>query len=215
MHGGGFVGGDKAFDDTFYGNIGRFFARAGFIAVIPTYRLAPRSVWPAGTEDVAAAVGWVHGNIAGFGGDPDRIIVSGQSAGATHVAAYLFDEKLGPQPGSGVVGGILGSGFYEMTADDKGAGNLAYYGDDPKLYEDRSPLTHAGTGHVPLFLYTAEFDRLSWPSQPIGWPRRFASATANAPSSTGCPATTTSQRSRCLGPPTRSWATGWWRSSIT
>ncbi|HMA06281.1 MAG TPA: carboxylesterase family protein, partial [Ramlibacter sp.] len=37
-------------------------------------------------QDMGAALGWVHDNIAGFGGDPDRICLTGQSGGAMSVA---------------------------------------------------------------------------------------------------------------------------------
>jgi acetyl esterase/lipase len=37
----------------------------GYIGVDATYRLAPLAVWPAGAEDLAAAVQWVSDNIGG------------------------------------------------------------------------------------------------------------------------------------------------------
>ena len=40
--------------------------------------------------DIHAAINWVHDNIANFGGDPNRITIGGQSAGATAVDAYTF-----------------------------------------------------------------------------------------------------------------------------
>uniref|UniRef100_A0A8H7Y880 Carboxylic ester hydrolase n=1 Tax=Psilocybe cubensis TaxID=181762 RepID=A0A8H7Y880_PSICU len=43
-----------------------------------------------GLLDIDAAVQWVHANIANFGGDPDRIILFGQSAGAAATDAYTF-----------------------------------------------------------------------------------------------------------------------------
>jgi len=45
-----------------------------------------------GLLDVEAAVKWVHANIANFGGDPDRIILFGQSAGAAATDAYTFSH---------------------------------------------------------------------------------------------------------------------------
>lgn len=40
--------------------------------------------------DVAAAIKWVYNNIAKFGGDPERITIFGESAGAMAVDAYAM-----------------------------------------------------------------------------------------------------------------------------
>ncbi|KAG6824898.1 hypothetical protein H0H93_001389, partial [Arthromyces matolae] len=43
-----------------------------------------------GLLDIDAAVQWVYDNIASFGGDPERITLFGQSAGAMAIDAYTF-----------------------------------------------------------------------------------------------------------------------------
>ena len=45
------------------------------------YRLAPRFKFPCAHEDACAAFNWVAENCASFGGDPQRIVVAGESAG--------------------------------------------------------------------------------------------------------------------------------------
>src|SRR6202012_5514627 len=52
-------------------------------------RPAPGHRGPSGAQDVAAAVQWVRDNIASRGGDPDRIVVAGNSAGRGPLASYL------------------------------------------------------------------------------------------------------------------------------
>jgi acetyl esterase/lipase len=154
--GGGFVGGDKN-DGVFYGNLGRYFAGHGILTVIANYRLAPAHPWPAGSQDVGAAVAWTRANAKSYGGNPDRIVLYGQSAGATHSAGYLFDTSFQPNGQPGVAAGILMSGPYAFQGQL--LPNLkAYLGDDPSKYPERSPLTHVAKSRTPLLLSVAEYD---------------------------------------------------------
>lgn len=152
VHGGGFVRGNRE------ANIAAYAARHGMVGVAMTYRLAPAHPWPAGAEDVRAAIAWVRANAAGYGGDPTRIVLMGHSAGATHAASYAFDPALHPAEGPGIAGLILGSGFFTMRAGDRSPGNAAYFGADAAEYAARSPMTHAARNRVPLLLFNAEYD---------------------------------------------------------
>jgi triacylglycerol lipase len=154
--GGGFVGGDKRAEDAFYANIGHEFAQRGFLVMVMNYRLAPLHPWPAGGEDVGYAVAWARQHASAHGGDPDRIAIFGQSAGATHVATWLFDASLaGTKP---VAAAILASGTYRVAADRISPNVMAYFGSDASLYEARSPITHVHRTGVPLLLTVSEFD---------------------------------------------------------
>ncbi|WP_216892315.1 carboxylesterase/lipase family protein [Nocardia alni] len=92
IHGGGFVtgaGSTTAFD-------GAAFARDGVVVVTINYRLAvegflllPDRVANRGLLDQLAALTWIRDNIAAFGGDPGRVTVAGESAGAMSVLTLL------------------------------------------------------------------------------------------------------------------------------
>jgi para-nitrobenzyl esterase len=92
LHGGAFERGASALD----GYDGTQFAADGVVTVTANYRLggegfsvldgAPLNL---GLWDAALALEWVHREIAGFGGDPERITVMGESAGGALVAALL------------------------------------------------------------------------------------------------------------------------------
>jgi acetyl esterase/lipase len=156
--GGGFVGGDKNADGVFYPNLGVYFANHGILTVVVNYRLAPKHVFPAGAQDVASALAWCKASAVSHGGNPERIFLVGQSAGASHVATYLFDPAFHGSGDAGVRAAILMSGVYRIATPNPGANAVAYYGSDPSLYEARSPITHARRSRVPLMLSCAEYD---------------------------------------------------------
>jgi acetyl esterase/lipase len=158
IHGGGYVGGDK----SYYGNVTTWFARQGVLGVNATYRLAPVAKWPSATEDVSAMVKWTKDNAARFGGDPGRIFLMGHSAGATHVASYMFNKSLQPSGGPGVVGTVLMSGRYRIhydPNDPNGRAMQAYFGEDASRYPDRSAITHIRDAvRIPVFTVIAEYE---------------------------------------------------------
>lgn len=102
IHGGAFrqgFGHEREFDGAAY-------CRRGVILVTIQYRLGifghlvhpwfnSRGLNP-GLADQLAALKWVYENIRAFGGDPDRITVAGQSAGAISAEALLCLQAAGP-----------------------------------------------------------------------------------------------------------------------
>jgi acetyl esterase/lipase len=126
VHGGGYTRGNKRPPGSaFYDNIMVFAARHGMVGVNVEYRLAPEFPWPAGPEDMGAAVRFVGDKIASYGGDPNRVFLMGHSAGAGHVAAYVsHPEFFGPK-GSGLAGAIFSSGpSYVLNAQEPLDGHL-------------------------------------------------------------------------------------------
>jgi para-nitrobenzyl esterase len=96
IHGGGFVNGSSDVYDA-----ARLSARGDIVVVTVNYRLGTLGflAHPAlgergqvgnyGLADQQAALRWVRDNIAGFGGDPDRVTIAGESAGGTSVCDHL------------------------------------------------------------------------------------------------------------------------------
>jgi acetyl esterase/lipase len=158
VHGGGFVGGDKSIPDTPYSeNVGLWACRAGFVGVTMNYRLAPDHRFPAGARDVAAAVAWLRAHVGELGGDPDRIVLMGASAGATHVAGYVALPELHPDGDPGVRGLVLLSGAYDLLAFDDEAILGPYFG-ERSLWADASPLPGLVASGLPVMAAVAEHD---------------------------------------------------------
>ncbi len=84
FYGGSWQSGSKDIYDAF----GRLFAQAGIITAIADYRLYPEVRYPAFLEDGAEATAFLHREIATYGGNPDKLYVSGHSAGA-YIAVML------------------------------------------------------------------------------------------------------------------------------
>ena len=156
VHGGGFTGGDKHQPGTpVYDFVGAWAVRNGYVGVNITYRLAPAHTWPAGAQDVAAAVDWVRGNIAAYGGSPSKIVVAGHSAGAVHVASYLAGQG-GDAGLAGIRGGALLSGIYDLAEEYRSELEHVYYGSHPAAEVSTLPALVASA--VPLLFGIAELD---------------------------------------------------------
>jgi triacylglycerol lipase len=154
VHGGGFERGDKHQPGSPFGdNLMLFLNQHGMVGVNLNYRLAPKNHWPDAQQDLASALRWVKADIAQYGGDPNRVVLWGVSAGASLIAGYLSHPEFYGPSGTGVKGAIMHSGFY--VNDPKGS---AYFGNDPKELRERSALDGMKKLNIPLFISHTEVD---------------------------------------------------------
>jgi triacylglycerol lipase len=152
-HGGGFTGGSKHRDGSFtYDHYMVWAVENGMVGVNMDYRLAPDDPWPAAQHDLAAVIQWTKENIAEYGGDPNQIVLSGQSAGASLVANHVGHSQFHGPDGVGVVAAHFSSGQYEVTEPSP------YYGDDPALFAERSSLPGIVASGLPIMINRAELD---------------------------------------------------------
>ncbi len=86
IHGGGFWMGDEL--ETWDGPCGRLAASAGVVVASLGYRLAPEHPYPAAVDDTWAGLRWVVAHAREWGAVPERLAVSGGSAGG-NLAAVL------------------------------------------------------------------------------------------------------------------------------
>ncbi|MEU2711670.1 carboxylesterase family protein [Streptomyces sp. NPDC007205] len=101
---------------------GATFARDGVVCVSVNYRLGiegyglfPDAPTNPGLRDQLTALRWVHDAIAAFGGDPDQITLSGQSAGAISAGVLLA----APHTRGLIRRAVLQSGPPEVSERDK------------------------------------------------------------------------------------------------
>jgi acetyl esterase/lipase len=156
FHGGGLNNGDKGGLTP----LGVRFVKLGYGVVCPNYRLAPEWYFPAYIEDAATAYKWVWDNIGSYGGDRERLTVSGGSAGG-HIAGLLtLDESFLAHHGlsaSNIKVSISITGM--MDATTAGAERIAItYANDMTTAERASPISHVRGDAPPMLLMVADGD---------------------------------------------------------
>jgi len=167
IHGGGWQAGDKS-DVALKPKV---LTERGFVFVSTNYRLLPDVEMDVLIRDVAQSLGWVHRNIAEYGGDPKRIFVGGHSAGAQLAALISIDDRHLKEEGVSfdVLKGCVpvDGDTYDipkiiMTAELRQTlyggkmftfGHRQKFGNDPEKHVDFSAVTHVAKNKgIPPFL---------------------------------------------------------------
>ncbi|WP_152523061.1 alpha/beta hydrolase [Nocardiopsis potens] len=143
VHGGGFIAGDK---DQSAAMLAGPLLDEGYAVATVNYRLSCEAEFPAGAQDVKAAVRWLRANADAYRLDPDRFLSWGESAGG-YMSALLAitgdqetvfdDEGLGNAGvSSAVQGAVAWYGMYDFAAADP-----QFAADTPEQCEG-GPLEH-------------------------------------------------------------------------
>ncbi len=143
---------------------GQAFASRGYVTVVPDYRTYPEVRFPAFVQDAAAAVAWVRKNISKFGGDPNRIVVAGHSAGA-HIAAllaydkrYLAEAEV-PMASIAALVGLAGPYYFDPLKYVSLRGVF----ETVKHPDEARPITFVRPGQAPSLLIHGRDDTTVWP----------------------------------------------------
>src|SRR6202012_4980630 len=140
----------------FYDNMMIWAVAHGMVGVNMNYRLAPQAQYPVVQHEIAEVVALARKNAKAWGGDPDRIVVWGHSAGASQVASFIaHPETYAAVAGATkpVAAAIVTSGGYEFA----GPKDNVYYGPVATLAE-RSSTAGLIKSKVPLLVAHAELD---------------------------------------------------------
>jgi acetyl esterase len=128
IHGGGWVGGAKEEQASYY----KLIASSGYAVVGLRYSLAPEHCYPLPARQIMRALGYLQANGERLGLDPARIVVAGDSAGAqlaAQTAALVttpgYADAVGVAPaitGEHLRGVVLACGPYDLALLGDGAG---------------------------------------------------------------------------------------------
>ena len=164
VHGGSW----KDYDKELFTPVAQKLLPEGMVVVIPDYTLHPDAEYEQMTREVAAAIGWTLENVAQYGGDPERVVLSGHSAGAHLSALALLDPRFLEDLGHSseeICGWIGLSGPYDIQAEydywvEKGSTPeimLEVMGGQQN-FDRASPVSHARPGLPPLLIIHGEED---------------------------------------------------------
>lgn len=168
VHGGGWTTGDRS---QLHG-YGILLGRIGYVCVATEYRLSGEAKWPAQIHDVKAALRWMRANAGTLGIDPEKICVSGNSAGA-HLSLMLagtpgIPEFEGGGGNPGVSTHVAASIAYyaptQLDTPDQPPNDvlLSLFGRDadPGAPRRASPIGYASASFPPTLLITGNQDKL-------------------------------------------------------
>jgi arylformamidase len=131
---------------------------AGMHLIAPHFTNLPGCRMPDMVDQLARALGWVHRHAREFGGDPDRILLSGHSSGA-HLCAVLLtlDWPARGLPSDLVKAALCVSGSYDLAPVLLSA-RRAYIDLTREEAERLSPLRHAAAVRCPVIVMTGEHE---------------------------------------------------------
>ncbi len=125
LHGGGFIAGSI---DMCAGVCGNLAEDLQAVVVAPSYRLAPEAPFPAATDDTFTALRWTAATVAQHGGDPNRIVVMGESAGG--LLAAVAAQRARDAGGPALLGQVL---LYPTTDAEAHTRSRVEYAEGPVL----------------------------------------------------------------------------------
>jgi len=156
-----------------------YLAQRGWLCVDINYRLAPKDRFPAYLIDVKTAIVWLKNTIAIYGGDPDFIAITGESAGGHLCAlAALTANQPAFQPGfelsdTRVQAAVPLYGIYDFINTHNARDGVTLEGflsrcvmprsvkDDPDLWRQASPLHQINEQAPPMFVIQGANDCLA------------------------------------------------------
>lgn len=148
FHGGGLTNGNKYLPGEL---------RNQEIAIVaPNYRLTPKVKGQTCIDDAAAAVAWVFNHIEEYGGDPNKIFISGHSAGGYLASMVGLDKRLLQRYGidANQIAGLIPFSGHTITHFTI-RGEMGLPGHTP-IIDQYAPLYHVRADAPPMLLITGD-----------------------------------------------------------
>jgi acetyl esterase/lipase len=176
IHGGGWRTGNKSLHHT----MAKRLAALGYVCFTPEYSLSTEALYPEAVYDIKAMIRWVRKNAAKYNIDSNNIAVAGHSAGGELAAMMGATNKIKSFEGNGCEKNISSrvnavidmDGILAFIHPESGEGDDSkrisaatnWFGisktENPELWKQGSPLTHAGPHTPPTLFINSSVDRM-------------------------------------------------------
>ncbi len=153
----------------------RFVAAAGFVTVIPDYRLYPEVVFPAFLDDCADAFAWASAHAGAYGGG-ERMFLVGHSAGAYNAAMLALDPAYlaRARPSRPLAGTVGIAGPYDFLP--VGTDELRAIFGQPPTPPGTQPINHVDGRNPPMLLLAGATDTTVLPRNTLRLAARIRAA---------------------------------------
>ncbi len=158
VHGGNWNSGNK----NTYTLMGKNFARKNIIAVIPDYTLSPRADVDQMTKEIASAIQFTKANVQNYNGDPQKIFISGHSAGGQLAASAVMNPeyKIPENTVSGIIlidaAGIDMKNYLEKNPPTSQNNYNVTWSKDPQKWKEASPIYFINEKTPPFLIYVGK-----------------------------------------------------------
>lgn len=174
-----FGGGWRSGNRTQHWPLAQSLTHLGYVCFTPEYRLSTEALFPAAVYDLKTAIRWVKANAAKYNVDPNKIVVSGFSAGGELAALLattgdmpLFEGNTTSNISTKVNALIDMDGTLSFVHPESGEGNdvpktsaaTNWFGyskaDKPELWLAASPLSYADKNTPPSLFMNSSVARM-------------------------------------------------------
>lgn len=177
IHGGGWRSGVREMHAALLEQL----AAKGYVCISPSYRLSTVALYPAAIYDIKSAIRWTRAHAKYYHINPDQLVIAGHSAGG-ELAAFMASTNGNPVfEGNGSntelsskvnalidLDGTLAF-IHPESGEGADSGNKISAGtywfgytknERPDIWNEASPLSHAGCSNVPTLFINSSLDRM-------------------------------------------------------
>lgn len=158
IHGGNWNTGNK----NTYGFLGRNFVKKGVVTLIPDYTLSPTASYDEMAKEIAAVIQWAKQNCKQYNGNPNKIFITGHSAGGHLAALAVMNPKYGIDPTavSGIIlndaAGLDMKNYLENYPPSNDNDYIATWTTNPDVWRDASPIYFLDKSTPPFLIYVGD-----------------------------------------------------------